>query len=54
MRSTRMEVEVLRRGTDCNWLALPTVIRPPDQMDLASIAFQGPVADLYRTAGLSR
>lgn len=51
---TRMEVELLRRGTDGNWPDSPVIIRPPDLLDLASIGFQNPVADLYRTAGLSR
>ena len=53
VRSTRMEVELLRRGDDGNWPASPNVVRPPETLELASIGFTGPVADIYRTAGLS-
>jgi Uma2 family endonuclease len=54
VRSTRMEVELLRRGTDRNWPDSHAIVRPPDLLELTSIGFQTPVADLYRTAGLSR
>lgn len=54
VRSTRMEVELLRRGGDGNWPASPAVICPPDNLELSSIAFLVPVAELYRTAGLAR
>jgi Uma2 family endonuclease len=54
VRSTRMEVEVLRRGADGNWPALPLIIVPPGALELASVGFTVPVGDLYRTAGLPR
>lgn len=53
VRSTRMEVELLRRAADGNWPASPVIIRPPDALGLSSIGFEVPVADLYRTAGLT-
>jgi Uma2 family endonuclease len=52
IRSTRMEVELLRRDGDGEWPALPLVIRPPGMLELASIDFSAPLADIYRTAGL--
>lgn len=54
VRSTRMEVELLRRDADGNWPASPMIVRLPDLLDLTSIGFAVPVADLYRTAGLRR
>ena len=54
VRSTRMEVELFRRGADGNWPDSPVIVRPPDALELTSIGFATPVADLYRTAGLSR
>jgi len=53
IRSTRMEVELLRRGPDGNWPDMATILRPPDILELTSISFAAPVADLYRTAGLT-
>jgi Uma2 family endonuclease len=53
VRSTRMEVELLRRDADGNWPAAPVIVRAPEVLELASIGFQAPAADLYRTAGLS-
>jgi Uma2 family endonuclease len=52
VRSTRMEVELLRREADGNWPATPDLIRPPDPLTLVSIGFTVPLADIYRTAGL--
>lgn len=52
VRSTRMEVELLRRGADGNWPETASIIRPPDALDIASIGLTLPVADIYRTAGL--
>ena len=52
VRGTRMEVEVLRRGADGNWPAAPVIVRPPQPLELNSINFAAPVAELYRTAGL--
>lgn len=54
VRSTRMEVELLRRDAEGNWPSSPTIVRPPDVLGLSSIAFEASVADLYRTAGLTR
>jgi Uma2 family endonuclease len=54
VRSTRMEVEVLRRGADGNWPALPVIVRPQESLELSSIGFAAPVTDLYRTAGLTQ
>jgi Uma2 family endonuclease len=54
VRSTRMEVELLRRDGDGNWPASPVIVRPPEVLELASVGFAVPVADLYRTAGLSQ
>jgi Uma2 family endonuclease len=52
IRSTRMEVEVLRRGADGNWPEAPAIVRPPEVLELTSFGFATPVADVYRTAGL--
>lgn len=54
VRTTRMEVELLRRGSDGNWPASPAIVRPPETLELSSIGFAAPVANLYRTAGLSQ
>jgi Uma2 family endonuclease len=53
VRSTRMEVELLRRGVDGSWPALPVIVRPPELLELTSIGFGSTVSELYRTAGLS-
>jgi Uma2 family endonuclease len=52
VRSTRMEVELLRRQDDGSWPASPLLVRPPDALVLASIDLSVPVAEIYRTAGL--
>ena len=54
VRSTRQEVELLRREADGNWPASASLIRPPDLLELVSIGFRMPLADIYRTAGLSQ
>jgi Uma2 family endonuclease len=54
VRSTRMEVELLRRENDGNWPASPVIVRPPDMLALTSIGLEMPVDDLYRTAGLTQ
>jgi Uma2 family endonuclease len=54
VRSTRMEVELLRRDRDGNWPASPVIVNPPQALELTSIEFATPVSDIYRTAGLSR
>src|SRR4051794_35151095 len=53
VRSTRMEVELLRRGPDGHWPDEATILRPPQTLDLASIGFAVPVEAFYRTAGLT-
>ena len=54
VRSTRQEVELLRREADGNWPASASLICPPALLELASIGFRLPLADIYRTAGLSQ
>jgi Uma2 family endonuclease len=54
VRGTRMEIELLRRGADGNWPASPVIVRPPETLELSSIGFAAPLAELYRTAGLTR
>ncbi len=54
VRSTRMEIELLRRGPDGNWPDSPLIVKAPDHLELASIGFTVPVADIYRTAGVPR
>ena len=54
VRSTRMEVELLRRDADGNWPDTAELVRPPALLELSSIGFQTSVADLYRNSGLSR
>jgi Uma2 family endonuclease len=53
VRSTRMEVELLRRGDDGHWPDVAAVLRPPQALELVSVDFATPVAALYRTAGLT-
>jgi Uma2 family endonuclease len=53
VRSTRMEIELLRRLDDGTWPAAPAIVRPPNVLALASIDFSVPVADVYRTTGLT-
>jgi len=52
VHSTRMEVELLRRGDGGNWPASPSIVYPPAWLVLASLDLSMPVASLYRTAGL--
>ncbi len=54
VHSTRMEIELLLRGPDGNWPDSPAIVEVPEQLELASIGFTVPVADIYRTAGLAR
>jgi hypothetical protein len=54
VRTTRMEVELLRRDVDSNWPAPPVIIRQPETLELTSIGYDGPVTDIYRTAGLTQ
>lgn len=52
VRASRVEAELLRRGTDGNWPAKPIVLLLEDTMSLESVGFQAPLAALYRTTGL--
>ena len=52
VRSTRQEVELLRREADGNWPSSPVIIRPPDALELTSIGFRVPLAGIYRTSSL--
>ncbi|WP_158258175.1 Uma2 family endonuclease [Rhodopila globiformis] len=54
VRSTRMEAELLPRGSDGNWPPTPAIIRPPAQLELSSIDLILLITDIYRTAGLSK
>ncbi|WP_428534420.1 Uma2 family endonuclease [Rhodopila sp.] len=54
VRSTRMEVELLRRDADGNWPDTAELVRPHGLLELSSIDLRTPVADLYRTSRLSR
>jgi Uma2 family endonuclease len=54
VHSKRMEIELLRRGPDGNWPDSPAIVKAPEQLELASIGFMVPAADIYRTAGVSR
>jgi Uma2 family endonuclease len=54
VRSTRMEAELLCRGSDGSWPSSPAIIRPPAQPELASIGFILSITDIYRTAGLPK
>lgn len=54
VRSTRMEVELLRRNPDGNWPASAVIVRPPEILELSGIGFTVPVEDVYRTAGLGQ
>jgi hypothetical protein len=44
----------LGRDADGNWPDIAVLVRPPDLLQLPGIGCQTPVADLYRTSGLSR
>jgi hypothetical protein len=54
IRSTRMEAELLHRGSDGTWPASPTIIRPPQHLELAGIGFIVPIGDIHSTTGLSQ
>jgi Uma2 family endonuclease len=53
VRSTRVEAELLRRGSDGTWPEQPVIIRPTDVLELTSLDFTAPLASLYRTTGLA-
>jgi hypothetical protein len=50
--ATRMEAELLRRGSGGIWPTSPTIIRPLEPLEFASIGFAVPIAAFYRTTGL--
>ena len=52
VRVSRMEAELLRRGTDGNWPAKPLLLWADDTLALESIGFRAPLPALYRTTGL--
>ncbi len=52
-QSTRIEAELLRRGRDGNWPSDPELIVSPGLLELRSIGFAAPIADLYRTTYLA-
>jgi Uma2 family endonuclease len=54
VHSTRMEIELLRRAADGNWPDSPLSVKAQDRLELTSIGFAVPAADIYRTAGLER
>jgi hypothetical protein len=54
VRQTRLEAELLRRNQDGTWPAQGETIRPPMDLDLASIGYRAPLAAIYRTSGLSQ
>jgi Uma2 family endonuclease len=53
VRSTRIEAELLIRGSDGTWPAEPTIIGQDDNVMLSSIAYAAPLAAFYRTTALS-
>ena len=53
VRSTRVEAELLRRGSDGTWPEQPAIIRPTDVLELTSLDFTVPLASVYRTTGLA-
>jgi Uma2 family endonuclease len=53
LRTTRMQADILRRGTDGAWPSAPEVVTAGDVV-LTSVGFRAPLAALYRTTGLAR
>jgi Uma2 family endonuclease len=53
VHSTRILVELLRRGTDGHWPAEPEEVGPGDTLQLASIAFACPLSDVYAQTHLA-
>ncbi len=52
LRSSRIEAELLRRGSDGHWPDDAVLLGPDASLALASIGFTTPLATLYRTTGL--
>jgi Uma2 family endonuclease len=53
VHTVRIEVEILRRGTDGSWPEMPQVVRGTDPLDMRSIGLVLPVSALYRTTALA-
>jgi Uma2 family endonuclease len=51
--STRIEAELLRRGSDGTWPEQPEMLRDGERLELASVAFAAPLRALYRTTSLA-
>jgi Uma2 family endonuclease len=54
VRSAQMEIQLMRRGADGTWPALPDIVRPPETLELSSVGFAAPITDIYRTADLTQ
>ena len=50
--SFEVSAELLRRRPDGTWPETPEILKPPAILELASIGFSVPLADLYRTTAL--
>jgi Uma2 family endonuclease len=50
--SVRVEAELLRRGRDGSWPEAPVFLGAEDDLELASIGFQGPLRAFYRSTDL--
>jgi Uma2 family endonuclease len=53
VHSTRVEAELLRRGTDGNWPEEPEILAGTDTLNLRSIDYAVTLAALYRTTALA-
>jgi Uma2 family endonuclease len=53
VHSTRVLVELLRRGTDGHWPAEPEEIGPGDTLRLEGIGFSCPLSDIYAQTHLA-
>ena len=53
VHSTRILAELLRRQADGSWPADPEEIRPEGNLRLHSVAFEGPLRDIYQRTHLA-
>ena len=53
LHSTAVLAQVLRRGPDGAWLAVPEAVAADGQLRLSSIGFAAPLRDAYRTTNLT-
>ncbi len=53
IHSTRIEAELLRRGSDGNWPEEPAILTEGDTLSLSSIGFAYSLAAFYRTTALA-